>query len=185
MKKPSAASCCRHLEKGEKIKVWKAAEAVWRKVLKLSIRAKWLGKDFTCRLQWNPLGHVRGGKSLDMTPEEELWHAVIPRLMLSSPNYRYCILVIVWGGTVLLKKRAHSACWWLLNFITMLNELGPGLRVQMKMLLENTCSLIYEILTAQTCVSATSVSPQVIFPSGELFQCPDISIVSSLCLLLQ
>lgn len=133
---------------------------MWRKAVKLSIRAEWLGKDFTCRLQWNSLGYVRGGKPLNTTPEEELWHAVIPRLMLSSPpNCTYCILVIVWGGTVLFKKKSHSAYWWLLYFITMLNELGPRLLVQTKMLLENTCN--YWQLKPDNKdhgVSATSVS---------------------------
>lgn len=130
--------------KKRKLKVWKAAEAVWRKALKLSIRVKWMEKDFTCRLQSYSLGHVWGGKSLDMTPEEELWQAVIPRLTLSSlPICTYCILVTVWGWTVLClkkkKKKSHSAYWCLLYFITMLNELPPRLAtVQKKMLLENT-----------------------------------------------
>lgn len=128
MKKPSATSRWRQLEKRRKIKVWKAAEVVWRKALKLSIRAKCSGKGFTCRLQWNSLEHVWGGKSLDRAPEEELWHAAGPRLALSSPpNCTYCILVIVGGGTGLLKRKPHSAYWWLLYFITALNELNPRL----------------------------------------------------------
>lgn len=128
MEKPSATSRWRQLEKRRKIKVWKAAEVVWRKALKLSIRAKCSGKDFTCRLQWNSLEHVWGGESLDRTPEEELWHAAGPRLALSSPpNCTYCILVIVGGGTGLLKRNPHSAYWWLLYFMTVLNELNPRL----------------------------------------------------------
>lgn len=104
--------------KKRKLKVWKAAEAVWRKALKLSIRVKWMEKDFTCRLQSYSLGHVWGGKSLDMTPEEELWQAVIPRLTLSSlPICTYCILVTVWGWTVLcLKKKKVTLCL-LMSFI--------------------------------------------------------------------
>lgn len=105
-------------QKKRKIKVWKAAEAVWRKALKLSIRVKWMEKAFTCRLQSYSLGHVWGGKSLDMTPEEELWQAVIPRLTLSSlPICTYCILVTVWGWTVLcLKKKKVTLCL-LMSFI--------------------------------------------------------------------
>lgn len=86
----------------------------------------------------------------------------------------------------IVKKKSHSAYWWLLYFITMLNELGPRLLVQMKMLLENICN--YWQLKPDNKdhgVSATTVSRQVIFPNGELFQCPDICVVSSLCLLLQ
>lgn len=72
MKKPTAASCCKHLQKGEKSRSGKQPKRREGKALKLSIRAEWLGKDFTCRLQWNSLGHVGGEKSLDLTPEEEL-----------------------------------------------------------------------------------------------------------------
>lgn len=86
----------------------------------------------------------------------------------------------------IVKKKSHSAYWWLLYFITMLNELGPRLTVQMKMPLEDICSCRQlKPDNKDHGVSATSVSRQVIFPSEELFQYPDTCVVSSLCLLLQ
>lgn len=181
MKKRSATSCCRHWQKGAKIKVWKAAEAVWRKALRLSIRAKGLQRIFTCRLQWNSLGHVQGGKSLDTSPEEELWRAVVPGLVLSSPDCTYCVLGIVWG-TVLSKKDSHSAYWWLWYFIMMFKKkLSSD---------ENAAREYLQLLTAQTwqrlsrCLCHKCLYKSV-FPSGELFQCPDTCVVLSLCLFLQ